>query len=297
MGQPAVSRATRSEGLLALPLAERVADVHANYLTVNDGPLFRERHTGIEFVASELDRAYRLNGVDYGPTPFVTAYKDGVPVAQGWVRPNNPLRTGTLTLHMVDIGPAVTLALEQSAGPEIVRETFTLQRGTEASRGVVPQEFTLTGEGQQGVRARVRVLLRQTGASGSPSQLSRAVVETATSGAGSFGAPVVLAEGEALDLPGGQRLRVAQVSDWASVSVVNDWSVPFIYAFLFTGIVCLAIAVLASARRVSVLLVDTDGVWSLHVATWHSRGDTAFRDKVEYAVQTSATTRDSQEDS
>jgi hypothetical protein len=287
---------TRSEGFLALPLGERVADAHTSYLQVTDGALFGERHTGIEFVASKLDRHYVADGVDFGATPFITAYEGGVEVAAGWVHPNDPLRIGSLMVHMADFGPAVTLALESTGGAEISRETFTLDRSGQTSSGTTPQEFTLSGgPGAPAVKVRAQVLVWDGSAEGTlQTQVSRAILETSTVGSGAFGPPVVVAAGEALDLPGGQRLRVVRVGDWVRVSLANDWSVPFIYSLLLIATVALGVAVLVAARRASVLLVeDDDGVWSLHAGTWHSRTDPGFRTRVAGIVRDAANAQES----
>jgi hypothetical protein len=36
------------------------------------------------------------------------------------------------------------------------------------------------------------------------------------------------------------------------------------------------------------MLVEGDEVWSLHVATWHSRGDPMFRERVLQVVREAA---------
>lgn len=290
-----IGRATRSEGFLALPLEDRVADLHESYLQVDDGPLFGERHTGVVFVAAELDRRYSLGGVEYGPTPLVAAYRDGTEVARGWVRPNSPLRVGSLMVHMVDFGPAVVLALETPDGAEIGRGTFTLDRSETTSSGTSPQEFSLSSEaGEPLVDVRVQVQVFRSASGDAPEPVSRAILETSTPSATSFGPPVVVTEGEALDLPGGQRIRVAHVKDWVRVSVANDWSVPFIYVLLLLATFGLGVAVLLPARRVSVLLVEDSGGWSLHMASWHSWKDASYKVRVAQIVREAAR---SQEDS
>lgn len=286
----AAGQATRSEAFLALPLGERVAEEHDSYLQVTDGPLFREQHTGIELEATEIDRSYSSSGVDYGTVPIVTAYRDTVEVASGPVHANSPLRVGSLLIHMADYGPTATLSLESSGGAETGRETFTLDRSESTSSGTKPQKFTLPGTtGAGGITARVQVVIRRTIATPAPSAvISQAILETATAGSSDFGTPVIIAEGEAIDLPDGRRLRVAKVSDWVRVSVVNDWSVPFIYTLLFTAIAGLSLAVLVPTRRVSILLVEDEDGQALHLGMWHSRGDTLFKRQVLEAVRVAA---------
>ena len=289
-----LGRATRAEGFIGLPVGERIADIHGSYLEVDEGALFAERHSGVEFEATRVDRNHVEGGVEYGPTPFVTAYRDGVAVTSGWIRPNRPLRTGSLMVHMAALGPAVTLAVEASGGVQPARETLMLERSQSTSSGTAPQESIVSGlQGAEPVRIRVQVVVKRAASGAATSTVSRAIIETAPVGAAAFGPPFELAEGESVDLAGGQRLRVVDVKDWVRVSVANDWSVPFIYTLLVIAILALAVAVLLSTRRVSLLLVENeDGGCSLNGRTWHSGRSPLFSDQIADMVRASVGTEE-----
>jgi len=280
-------RLTRSDGNLVLPLNESIADSHDNYTYLEEGARFAERHTGLEFVAHEVDRVFVRGGVHYGPTPRVAAYRDGVLVEETWVRPNNPLRAGGLMLQMLEFGPAVTLALESPQGPELGRKTLALRRSELASSGTVPQSFTSSsGSSDQQVEVRIQVVVsRGAEANGGVSQ---AIIETATAGSSDFGPPLRLSEGEFVLLPSGERLRIAEVKDWVEVAVVNDWSVPFVYAFVGLLISGLGLSVLIPARRATVVATQTDSGWELHILTWHSRKDPMFATNIAEMVRRAA---------
>jgi len=285
----AAGQATRSEGFMALPLDVAVAETHLNYLKVNEGPLFRENHTGLELQATKVDRNYKKGGVDYGPTPLVTVSRDSVEIASGLVHSNSPLRVGPLMIHMAALGPSATLALESPGGPESGRVTFTLDRSDTTSSGTKPQMFTLPGaSGAPGLSARIQVLVQRVPSAESTSVVSRVILEIAKDGSEVLGPPVVIAEGDAIDLPDGRRLRVAKVSDWVRVSVANDWSVPFIYGLLITAILGLALALLVPMRKASVLLVEDGAGYALHVGTWHARRNPLFKRQVLDAVRIAA---------
>jgi hypothetical protein len=283
----AAGQATRAEGFVGLPVGERVADVRANYLQITEGPLFGERFTGVEFQAEDIVRNFTLGNVDYGPSPIVTAFRDRTQVASGRVYPNSPLRVGSLLVHMADFGPAATLGLESAGGAEVGRHTVLLDRSTETSSGTGPKALSFSGGTDVlPIDARVQVVVIRTPVGATPTpQASRAIVETSTAGSGVFGPPVTLTVGEFLTLTGGARLRLADVKDWARVSVTNDWSVTPLYVLFCIATIALAAAVLVPARRASVMLVEGDEGWSLHVATWHSRGDPMFRERVLRVVR------------
>jgi hypothetical protein len=286
----AAGQATRAEGFMGLPIGDRVSDARAGYLQITEGPFFGSRFTGIEFLATDLVRKYQAGGVDYGPSPIVTAYSGGVELASGRVHPNSPLRVGSLLVHMADYGPAAVLAAESAGGAEIGRTTLIFDRGADTPSGTKPQTFSFApGPGATPVDARVQVVIGRAPA-GAPATtwVSRAIIETATVGSGVFGPPVTLAVGEFLPLPGGGRLRLADVKDWVRVSVANDWSVTPLYLLFCIAIAALAVAVLVPARRVALMLVKTKAGWSLHADTWHSRKDPTFRTRVAQVLREAA---------
>lgn len=286
----AAGQATRSEGFVALPLDTTVPEVHASYRQITEGPLFGERHTGVELKAIEIDHAYSSGGVDYGPTPVVNVSQDGVEIAGGRVHANSPLRVGSLMIHAFEIGPSVTLSLESSVGPELGRQVFALDRSADTSSGTKYAEFVLPAEsGGQEIKGRVQVLTyRKSETASAEPVVSRALLEIAPVGTGGFGSPVVVAEGDAIDLSDGRRLRVSEVSDWALITVANDWSVPFIYGLLVLATLGLSLAVLVPTRRASVMLVHGDDGHSLHLGTWHARGDSLFKKRAIEVVRAAA---------
>ncbi|MBA4370848.1 MAG: hypothetical protein C0418_04640, partial [Coriobacteriaceae bacterium] len=74
-------QATRAEGFMGLPLQTAVREEHAGYLQISEGPLFGERHTGLDMVASDLVYQFVDGEVTRGPAPVITLLRDGAPVA------------------------------------------------------------------------------------------------------------------------------------------------------------------------------------------------------------------------
>lgn len=277
----AIGQATASSGQMALPLNEKVVENHDNYLELSDAPFFGERHTDVTLELIELRRDYISEGVEYGVVPKIRASRDGVVLKTSYVHPNRPLHVGPLMIHAADYGPAAILAIESSSGPEIARRTFFLDRSDDSSSGTKPQHFTVRGsQGADPVQVRVQVVTR-----GESDAAGKAVVETTTPGASEYGAPRVVVEGEFIDLPGGSRLRLASVSDWSRVSVVNDRSLPFVYGFLVLMTFWLAVAIMVPTRCVWAM-VSPSGV-ELHVSTWHSRREVGFAKRIIEALEES----------
>lgn len=280
-------QAYRAEGLLGLPVGERVTDARSSYLRVDEGPLFAGRFSGVDLVASDVQRHYMAGGVDRGAAPVIAVSRDGEELARGRVYPNQPLRLGSLLLHSAGYGPAVVLVVGRPPGGEVARTTVLLDRSTEDSSAGVPRVVRL-GLGADAPPIAVRVSVAPRAGAGSPGHAAddRAYIETSTVGSGRFGERLSLAVGESLALPGGSILRVAEVKDWALVSLTNDWSVPLLYALFVVLVIGLAVAVLVPTRLVSAMLVQRDdGSWWLHLRAWHSRRDPIFEERVDEAVR------------
>ncbi len=286
----AAGQATRAEGSMALPVGQRVKDVRSNYLQASEGPLFGGRYTGMELSASDLVRHHVVGGVDHGAAPVVTVFEDGARVASGRIYPNSPLKAGPLLINNFesDFGPAVTVALDHGPVGGIERGVLMFIRSADTSSGTLPRTIS-SDPGQAAARVDVRmqvIVMRSPRAGADRSQPSRAVVETSVAGAGRFGPLRTLRVGESMELAPGVVLRLLRVSDWVQIRVVNDWSVPALYAMLGVAIVALGVAVLVPVRRVVAVMVETGGGWSLHAETWHSGRDPLFRGRVEDVVRT-----------
>jgi hypothetical protein len=91
----------------------------------------------------------------------------------------------------------------------------------------------------------------------------------------------VVSPGENVALPGGGSLRLDSVGYYARLSVVDDWSIPFLYAGLVVAVVGLTIAVVARQQIVLVTAVkDLDGVTLVaSVRLWHNAPSS--RDEIE----------------
>lgn len=279
----ALGQLTRAEGFLALTLDTRVADTHESYLQLAESPWFGERHSGIEFEMTEMDRDHTIGRTDFGPSPYVHAYRDGQEVRAGWVHANQPLRIGSLMLHMVALGPSVTVAIESAIGAEVARETMTIDTSEETTTGTIPVVFDLTDDaGSSAVAVQLQVLNKLS--AGAVPGVAQAIVATGTADATTFGTPVTLGVGDAISLPGGQRLRIVEIGDWARVSLANDWSVSWIYALLMLAIAGLAVALLVPAKRVTVLVVQDDDGARLHIAAWHDKRDPLFAEQAIEAI-------------
>jgi hypothetical protein len=278
----AVGQATRAEGALDLPIGVPAIDARASYIAVEAGPLFGERFTGLEIVASDLVHNFGADGINRGPAPVITLRRGATAVASGRVYPNSPLRYGPLLIHMVEYGLAPAIALEDADGAVQGGQGFMLAFSRETSSGTVAQQVEASrGPSLPPVAMRVEVPVDRdaTGILGQVPLKPRALLWVAAPGQ-SGAATVSLELGQAVDLPGGGKARFVGITNWVRIAVANDWSVPYIYLLGMLACVGLTIALLAPPRGARFLVVETKSGPALHVASWHARGDPAFAERV-----------------
>lgn len=285
----ALGQATRAEGWVGLPLGETVRDALASYIEIARGPLFADRFTGLSLRADELLADYRTGTVSRGPVPLVTVLRGTSPLTSQLVYANNPLRLGALTVHMTGTGLVAALSVESTSGQLVRRDPFMLQYGSYGATTSVPVEYTMlseAGEPLMDLRIRVPVPLGRDGLPVAQVPTSPvSIIETAAAGTGRYGRPVTLELGQATPLPRGQYLRFVGADDWVKVTVVNDWSVPFIYGLMVLAWVGMGVSMFVAPRRVLVGIVDGDEGLSLHVTVWHARRDPVFRRRVIAALE------------
>lgn len=262
----AVGRATRHEGTMALPMGQVVREAPQSYRDALGGPFFRGRYTGLELRADEM-----VVGSDESPVLRISVLRKGVGVATAWVDSETPLRYGPLTVRLNDTGIASTYSVESSSGAQVGSLPFLLRIDDSESTMTVPAGYALSYEsGQPMLQLRVRMSV-DTDADGRPvtevppSPLS--VIETAAPGAGSYGDPVSYSLGGSFELPDGQWLRYVAADNWGLVTVVNDWSSPYVLGLVALAALLVTAVLVVRPRLILVGLTDVGGGSALNVVT------------------------------
>lgn len=270
----ALGQLSRAEGLMGVVTGTSVPDVEDSYRTLSRGPLHPEM-SGLEIAVTEMDPDYVDGGVRYGPTPRVELRDDGRVLASGFVRPNAPLRYRTMMIHGVSHGLAVVVEVDD--GSQSVTRDVLLDYETASATGVAPEGFVF--DGPAGATAVVFDLPE-----GAEESSAAPAVEVRWGPEGLAELPqhAELKQGESLDVDG-LRIGIVRLTTYARLSVVDDWSVLWIYALSTLVVIGSAIAVLLPSRAVWVLLSgDTD--MALHVEVRHARGDPLWPARVTDAL-------------
>lgn len=249
----------RSDGLMGVAVGQTVPDQPESYGVLHAGPLhsWSSVHRSIRVDAFDTD--YRTGNIDRGPTPTVSVLDaQGRVLKTQHIFPNSPLQTGTLTVHPAAFGFAVDLSLLDKSGVEFGHTTKLVDVVESAPQGTEPVGgLTISNRsGQQQDQAVVTVPLTREGDHFVvPDQrTARVVVGTL---AGKVVADRVLKPGESIALPSGDTLRVDRVGFYARLSVVDDGSIPYLYAAMAIAVIGLALTLIA--RQQSVLVTSGEG--------------------------------------
>ncbi|MDH4140015.1 MAG: cytochrome c biogenesis protein ResB [Coriobacteriia bacterium] len=276
----ALGQLTRAEGFIGIPEGETRIDEADSYRGLEEGSMYPS-HSGLEIGVEDLQVGYVVDGIDRGAAPIVTLARDGQVVAEQRVYPNNPLRYGRLLIHMQAYGFAPVLALQDPDGTEVGRETFLVDFDDSAPGGLTAVDFELVDAEGMADRywGRLTLSLPEDGGS-----RGRAVFELHE-----YDTVVATQEvqaGESIDLPAGGRLVLASVGRYARLSIVDDWSVPFLYSLLALALIGVALATFSPYRKVWAMLVEEgDGGVRLNISAKHWRGSPTFAESIIAAVE------------
>lgn len=271
---------TRSEGLMGVVEGSAKPDVAESYGTLDAGPLKAEL-SGRTIAVPVVEQSYVANGIEQGVTPLVEIRSaDGELLASGHAYPNHPIRYRSMLVHSNDYGLAVVASIEQAG--VVLSEEVLLDYNADRS-AVEPNGFSIADETGSPLLSLWFDLPAER--NDDVRSVSVKVVRGSASPNGEAAEVHAVNEGGTLDLGDGMMLRVDRLTGYARLSVVDDWSVYYIYALFALAMIGLVLAVFAPPRAVRVLLAAESGGQELHVAVRHGRGDPHFSGRVECALR------------
>jgi cytochrome c biogenesis protein len=248
----------RSQGLMGVPVGQTVADTPSAYGVLQAGSLHSWDRVHRSIRVDAFDEDYRAGGIDRGPTPVVSVLDErGRVLGTQHIYPNSPLQVGSLTIHPAAFGFAVDLSLLNAKAVVYGRATKLVDISEVASEGTAPLgALSVSNQGgQPQEQVIVTVPLRHDGTVWAVPALrsARLVVLTLD---GKTMQDRVLKPGESIALPGGDTLRVDAVGFYARLSVVDDATIPFLYAAMALAVLGLALTVFS--RQQAVLVTATE---------------------------------------
>ena len=266
----ALGQLTRYEGYVNMVVGDTVQDAPAAYsVDLARGPLSGlAGFTGDAINVNELDLDHNVGGVARGRAALVRLSRDGTTLQEQWVFPNSPLRQGPLTIHRATSGPVLvgTVATLGTAGPQALRLYYD-----ESSKS--PRQFSAL-DAAQGTTLTVEV-----------TPVGGRKVTVTVRGTGSRPGTQTIGVGESATLAEGMTFSVDALTYYVQLQVVNDWSVPWIYAMFGLGILGMVMTTFVPPRTIRVMVLDGERGLLLHVATTQRNNDPAFPRRAERTLR------------
>ena len=256
----------RSQGLMGVAVGQTKADTPESYGTYHAGPLrgWLSATRGIRVDAFEPH--FTSGGIDRGPTPTVSLLDgQGAVITTQRVYPNMTLKSGPVTIYPDNFGLVASVSAVGSSGVETGRALLLVDFSEEATTATVPVDhLTLfDAAGKPLYLVSVTVPLDINGNVVSKRLPDRPVVRVVVSTPdGTPRLAGTIGPGELMTVPGaGVGLRLDGVGYYARLSVVDDWSIPLLYAGMAAAMIGLTFVAMARQQIVLATVVDgPDGV-------------------------------------
>lgn len=283
----ALGQLTRAEGQMGVIAGTSKPDAPESYGTLETGA-FAGALSGRIIAVPAIESSYMANGVEQGVTPFVEIRSpDNDVLASGYAYANHPIRYRGMLVHATGNGLGAVL-LVSGQGSDLTQEV--LLDYTEDRSGVEPAVVGI--EGQGGVTLATLVL--DPPADSTPDRPAVRLRAVAGEGTAETSATIeaIVPEGGQLEVPGGFTVTVVELAKYARLSVVDDWSVYYIYALFVLAAIGLVLAVFTPLRRARVLVVHEMHGGTVYLAVRHARGDPHFPGRVEAALRDALETKE-----
>ncbi|PKQ29023.1 MAG: hypothetical protein CVT60_07490 [Actinobacteria bacterium HGW-Actinobacteria-10] len=274
-----LGRLSRSEGMMGIVEGSTRIDEASSYGTLEVGPL-NARFSGLAIgVEPDMTLDFVEDGIARGEAPTVTIAADGAELARQRVYPNHPLRYGSLMIHMDDFGLGVLYALQDASGASLSGQA--LMDFTDEDRSAVEPFVAAYVDTAGATIATFTISAADTGGAMDPAD-RRVALDIERPGVSAL--TTIAAAGDSVDLGDGLSLRVDHLGYYARLSVVDDWSVYWMYFFLVLAMFSVSVSVLVPHRHVRVLFDDSGSEPVLRVSAHHGRGSPEFASAILRAL-------------
>jgi len=266
----------RSEGSMALAVSQTKADEPASYTAMQAGPLRDWSGVKRSIRLDALEPDYKTGGVDRGAVPTVSLLNEaGDVLVKQRVYPNNMLHNGSLSINAPGVGLSVWFDSYVTSGTvaghfiQPVEFSQATSGGTDAALAVTRDQAA----GVQALRVFVSVPLDTVGSGyGEWIPASPSARFTVTDANNTVLVDKVVRPDEDLALPGGGSLRLLGIGWYSRLSVVDDPTIPYIYAAMLIAMLGLTMTVVLRQQLVLAAVVDgPDGaVLALRLRLWRN---------------------------
>lgn len=271
-----VGQLVRSEGSMAVAVGETKADEPASYVSVQAGPWYDWGRAARSIRVDSFDPDYRIGGIDRGAVPTVSILDGaGEVIVTQLVYPNMMLHSGSLAINAPACGLSVWFATLDASGKETGRIIQHVDFSQAAAGGTVPVRALTRKDAAGNVTMRLRVTVpldRVKGGYGEwvPKKPTARVLVTSAQGKQMLDRTV--RSGEDVVVPGGGTFRLLGVGWYSRLSIVDDPTIPLIYAMMIIAMLGLTMTLVFRQQIVvATFLEGSDGpVLAVRLRLWRN---------------------------
>jgi cytochrome c biogenesis protein len=278
----------RADGLMGLAVGQARPDAPESYGRLTTGAWHSWTGVSRSFRLDDFEPRFSADGIDHGPVPTVSVLDvQGNVLKTQEVYPNHMLHLGSLKIGAPAYGLSVTLALTNEDGAEVGYAVQLVDFDQSAPEGTTPLEPLVVTDEAGTTLALVHATVPLIAEDGrfvewlpkdSPARIS------ANAPDGAALVDEIVDPGNSVELPEGLQLRVVDGGWYSRLSIVDDWTIPFIYGWIHLA--ALALSVTAFTRQqyvVATVLEDAEGTaLAVRMRLW--RHSSTTRDEIAEAL-------------
>ena len=245
------SAATKMDGLVILTEGQEFVERHENYLSIIEGPLRRERHSGRQATLEKIDVRYAVEKrYPTDVSAHVEFQGDGADPRSAEIKFNRPITDGGLAYTLRDDGFSPRLVVVAGTNGPVVSDSFVALQRSGRGRGVEHRDFI--PESVCGRRITMTLYPSHRFQDGKPVKTGEApetpllVLESEDSADGSVKRFYLQAEQRVT--VGNHTFLFAGLRRWAALRVTEDRGYPVVCAALWVGLVGLLLRYLPDMK-------------------------------------------------
>ncbi|MGB4441296.1 MAG: cytochrome c biogenesis protein ResB [Coriobacteriia bacterium] len=275
----------RAEGPMAIAVGETKADKPPSYVSLDEGAWYDWNRVERSIRVDAFDPAVTRDGIDLGAVPTVSVLdSDGTVLVTQEVFPNNKLHSGSLSINAPACGLALTIQLTTPSGQSLPPVTQLVDFSQETSGGTVPVAPLVASDdaGRVLLWMMATVPLDRTSEGYGewiPKEPSAYVV--LEDGSDTLLYEGLIRTGEPQPLAGGGTITLIDTGWFAWLSLVDDPSIPYVYASMIAAMFGLTLSLVGRQQLVVAAVVDGPEGRTLAVNTRLWRNAAATREEIE----------------
>ncbi len=278
----------RADGLIGLAVGQTKPDAPESYGKLSTGPWHSWDGVSRSFRLDDFEPRFTADGIDHGPVPTVSVLDaEGNVLKTQLVYPNKMLHLGSLKIGAPAYGLSVTLSLLDEAGTEVGSAVQLVDFDQSALEGTIPLEPLAVTDETGAPLAFVHATVPLISENGRfvewlPKDVPARIAANSQDGA--VLVDEVVAQGATVDLIDGLRIRVVDVGWYSRLSILDDWTIPFIYGWMILAALALSVTVFTRQRYVVVAAHEGPEGTGLAVRMRLWRHSATTRDEITEAL-------------